>query len=60
MGHYEILETLCAAGGPSGFEANVVSTAAELMRPVVSEVSVDRLGNVIGVCRCGKRNAKRL
>ncbi len=60
MGHYEILETLCAAGGPSGFETNVVNVAAELMKLVVSEVSVDRLGNVIGVRRCGKKNARRL
>lgn len=60
MGHYEILETLCAAGGPSGFETNVASIAAELMRPVVSEVSFDRLGNVIGVRRCGQKNARRL
>lgn len=60
MGLYEILEALCGLGGPSGLETSVVSRAAELMRPVVSEVSVDRLGNVIGVCRCGKENAKRL
>lgn len=60
MGLYEILETLCTLGGPSGFETNVVSKAAELMRSLVSEVSVDRLGNVIGVRRCGKENARRL
>lgn len=60
MGLYEILEILCGLGGPSGFETSVASRAVELMRPVVSEVSVDRLGNVIGVCRCGKENAKRL
>lgn len=60
MGLYETLESLCVLGGPSGYETNVVNRAAELMKPLVNEVSVDRLGNVIGVRRCGKRNAKRL
>ncbi len=60
MGLYETLEVLCSLSGPSGFEASVADRAAELMRPVVSEVSIDRFGNVIGVCRCGKANAKRL
>ena len=47
-------------GAPSGFERPAAEVAAELLRPLVDEVSIDRLGNVIGVKRCGKPNAKRL
>jgi len=54
------LERLCAVGGPSGFESTVAHAAEQLLRPLVDEVSIDRLGNVIGVKRCGKPNAKRL
>ena len=32
----------------------------ELLRPLVDEVSRDRFGNLIGVRRCGKENAKRV
>ena len=34
--------------------------AAELLRPLMDEVSIDRSGSVIGVRHCGKPNAKRL
>lgn len=54
------LEQLCAVGAPSGFERPAAQVAAELLRPLMDEVSVDRLGNVIGVKRCGKENAGRL
>lgn len=54
------LERLCAVGAPSGFEGPAAELAAELLRPLVDEVSTDRLGNVIGVRRCGKPGAKRL
>lgn len=54
------LETLCGAGAPSGFETPAAELASELLRPLVDEVSIDRLGNVIGVRRCGKPGAKRL
>jgi len=56
----DVLQRLCAAAGPSGFERPAAEIAADLLRPLVDEVSVDRLGNVIGVKRCGKPNAKRL
>lgn len=56
----DTLERLCAATGPSGFEHSVARIAAELLRPFVDEVSIDRLSNVIGVKRCGKPNAGRL
>ncbi len=57
---YDILKRLCGQAGPSGYEAPVAQTAKELLTPLMDEVSIDRLGSVIGVRRCGKPNAKRL
>lgn len=54
------LERLCSACGPSGFEGPVAGIAEELLRPLADEVRRDRLGNVIGVKRCGKPGAKKL
>lgn len=54
------LAALCACSGPSGREAPVASLAMDLLRPWVDEVSKDRFGNVIGIRRCGKENAKRV
>lgn len=56
----QILRRLCAASGPSGFERPVVLEAKELLEPLVDEVWVDRLGNLISVRRCGKPDAKKL
>ena len=55
-----MLERLCAVGAPSGFEGPAAAAAIELLRPLMDEVWTDRLGNVIGVRRCGKENAPRL
>lgn len=57
---YDTLARLCPLTGPSGFEGTVVKAAKELLEPLTDEVSVDRLGNVIGLRRCGKPGAKRL
>lgn len=57
---YQTLERLCPLAGPSGFEGTVVQAAKELLEPLVDEVTIDRLGSVIGVKRCGSPNAKRL
>lgn len=54
------LEKLCACTAPSGFENASAAVAQELLRPLVDEVSVDRMGNVIGIRRCGKPGAKLL
>ena len=56
----EMLSALCPLPGPSGFERPVAQRAAELLRPLMDEVSVDRMGNLIGVRRCGMPNAKRI
>lgn len=57
---YDILECLCGLGGPSGFEKPVAEAAKELLDPLMDQVSIDRLGSVIGVRRCGKPEARRL
>ena len=56
----EMLSVLCPLPGPSGFEAPVALRAADLLRPLVDEVSVDRMGNLVGVRRCGIPGAKRV
>ena len=55
-----MLEALCGQAAPSGFETSVARTAMELLRPLVDEVYQDRLGNVIGMCRCGREGAPLL
>ena len=54
------LAALSASSGPSGREQQTLERAMELLRPLVDEVSRDRFGNLIGVRRCGKENAKRV
>ena len=54
------LEALCSCPCPSGREDAVASQAMELLRPLMDEVKKDRFGNVIGIRRCGKENAKRV
>lgn len=60
MNTIDWLKRLCQTGGPSGFEAAVATVAQELLTPWMDEVWQDRLGNVIGVRRCGKPHAKKL
>ena len=55
-----MLERLCAAGGPSGFEGPAVLAARELLEPLMDEVWTDRLGSLVGVRRCGRPGAKKL
>lgn len=54
------LTTLCSMAGPSGFERQVAEQAAELMRPFMDSVQVDRFGNAVGVRLCGTPGAKKL
>ena len=55
-----VLETLCGCTAPSGFEAPAAQTARALLEPLVDQVSIDRMGNVIGVRRCGREGAKTI
>ena len=49
----QALERLCTQTAPSGFEGPAARMAAELLRPLVDEVSISRSGSVVGVRRCG-------
>lgn len=60
MSYFDHLARLCTTPGPSGFERSVVEAARQLLEPLVDEVSVDRLGSLIGVRRCGKANAPKV
>ena len=51
---------LCRESGPSGFETAVTDKAEELMRPLVDEARRDVMGNLFGLRRCGKPDAKHL
>jgi len=57
---FETMCRLCGQGAPSGFEEPAARTAQALLEPLVDEVSVDRLGNVAGIKRCGAPEARRL
>ena len=60
MDYEKVLGRLCSLHGPSGFETEVAQAALEMLRPWVDEAKLDRMGNVVGVRRCGKENAKKL
>ena len=60
MDTMEVLQRLCGQRAPSGFEGPVVAAAAELLRPYVDEVRVERLQSVVGVRRCGVPGAKKI
>lgn len=57
---FETLKMLCSLSGPSGRTKMVAEAAAELLQPLVDEVSIDRLGNVVGLRRCGQDHPRKL
>ena len=60
MNVFDILKELCEIPGPAGFEELVAARAKTLLEPYMDETWIDVLGNVIGVRRCGKENARKL
>ena len=60
LDYEHVLKQLCALSGPSGFEGAVAQVAKQLLEPLVDEVSINRLGSVLGVRRCGRENAPKL
>lgn len=56
----ETLSALCLKSGPSGREGPVAELAAQLLAPFVDEVRRDPFGNVLGIRRCGRPDAKRV
>lgn len=55
-----MLERLCSVGAPSGFERPAALIAKEMLEELMDEAWIDRMGNAIGVRRCGQPDAKRL
>ena len=55
-----MLERLCTVGAPSGFERPAALIAREMLSELMDEAWIDRLGNAIGVRRCGRENAPKL
>lgn len=55
-----VLEWLCGCAAPSGFETPAAEAARALLEPLMDEVRVDRMGNVIGLRRCGRPGAKKV
>lgn len=51
MDSYELLEMLCNAPGVSGFETPVRETIAGVVAPLVDDMRVDTLGNLIATRR---------
>ena len=47
MDIFELLKTLTTTPGPSGMESDIATVIAEVWRPYVDELEVDRLGNVL-------------
>ena len=60
MDYEQVLSHLCSLAGPSGFEAPVAEAAASLLRDYMDEVTVTKMGSVVGVRRCGAANAPKV
>lgn len=58
MKYLDTLQRLCATPAPSGYEFEAGRRIALLLERYVDHVEIDPLGNVIGLLRCGKPNAK--
>ena len=55
-----LLKELCELSGPAGFEEQVTAHVKTMLEPYMDETWIDVMGNVIGVRKCGKENAKKL
>lgn len=49
MNTYEVLEKLCLAPAPSGYEKNAAKVFSGELEQYVDRIQLDRMGNVIGV-----------
>ena len=48
MNTYEVLERLCLAPSPSGYEKNAAQVFANELRQYVDEIRLDKMGSIIG------------
>lgn len=60
MNYLSAINRLSAAPGPSGFEGAVTRVALDMLRPLVPQAHIDRMGNVVGLRPCGKPGAKKV
>lgn len=60
MDIFKTIEKLCSSPAVSGMEQVAARRAARLLGEYTDEVSIDNLGNVIGIRKCGKKGAKCL
>ena len=51
LDNMQLLEQLCAIHAVSGREDAMTSFVRDMIRPMVDEVSVDNLGNVVGIIK---------
>ncbi|NQU31368.1 MAG: M42 family peptidase, partial [Anaerolineae bacterium] len=56
----DLLEKLCAIHAVSGREDKMTAFVRDYIRPLVDEVSVDNLGNVVGILKGSKYPDYRL
>jgi len=56
----DVLIELCEIPGPAGFEEQVALHVKTLLEQYMDEAWIDTMGNVIGVYRCGRENARKL
>ena len=58
MDIFSIINKLSASPSPSGFEKNISKRIVALLSRFVDETAVDGFGNVYGIKKCGKKDAK--
>ena len=49
--NWELLEQLCAIHAVSGREDNAITFIRDAITPLVDEISVDNIGNVVGILK---------
>jgi len=56
----ELIKTLSNMRGISGYEYRINENIKNMLKEFCDDVTIDNLGNVIAVKRCGKNNAKKV
>lgn len=58
--HTALLKEICETAGVPGFENRIRALVMREVEPLVDELKVDRMGNVIAIKRSGKEDAKKV
>lgn len=56
----ELIKTLSNMRGISGYEYRINENIKDMLKEYSHDVTIDNLGNVIAVVKCGKENAKKV